>query len=334
MRVRALRPRTYWRVTTALLLSVVFATGCGSDSTRTQTPTSAGPVSLTNCGTPVSVAKPPSHAVTMNQSATEIMLALGLADRMIGTAYLDDAILPEYAADYAKVPVLAKEYPSKEALLEKEPDFVYASFASAFSDEGVGERSALGALGVGTYVSPAGCPKDSRPAKLSMDDVFGEIRDIASIFGVPERAIALIDAQKARIAKVSTAAKSHSVLWWDSVTDAPSVGACCGTPGMIMSAVGADNEFADLTGSWADTSWEKVVERDPDVIVLVDASWDTAAAKKAFLRDNPTLKDLPAVVNQRFITVPFSDTSAGVRNVLGIEALATGIAALPAKVGS
>ena len=48
----------------------------------------------------------------MNQPATEIMLALGLQDRMIGTAYLDDAILPAYADAYATVPVLAKEYPS------------------------------------------------------------------------------------------------------------------------------------------------------------------------------------------------------------------------------
>ncbi|MGX6605569.1 ABC transporter substrate-binding protein [Micromonosporaceae bacterium Da 78-11] len=285
----------------------------------------------------MAVGAPPARAVTMNQPATEIMLALGLQDRMIGTAYLDDQVLPEYAAAYAQVPVLAKEYPSKEKLLEAEPDFVYASFTSAFSDEGVGDRAEWEKLGVGTYNSPAGCAKETRPAKLSTDDVFAEIRDIAAIFGVRDRAETLIADQQARItaaAATVTDAKSTTVLWWDGGSDAPSVGACCGSPGMIMQAVGVTNAFADLTGSWADSSWETVADRHPDAIVLIDASWDPAATKQAFLQKHPTLKDLPAVRAQRFIVIPFSATAAGVRNVLGIEALAQGITALPAKVGS
>ena len=98
----------------------------------------------------------------MNQPATEIMLALGLQDRMVGTAYLDDEVLPEYAA-YARVPVLAKEYPSKEKLLEAEPDFVYTSFNSAFSDEGAGDRAAWEKLGAGTTPRPAAPRKPVQP---------------------------------------------------------------------------------------------------------------------------------------------------------------------------
>ncbi|GIM80641.1 lipoprotein [Amorphoplanes auranticolor] len=298
---------------------------------------SAGPVTLANCGAPLTVPAPPARAVTMNQPATEIMLALGLQDRMIGTAYLDDTILPQYAAAYAEVPVLAKEYPSKEKLLEAEPDFVYASFASAFTDEGAGDRQSWEKLGVRTYNSPAGCAKETRPAKLSTEDVFAEIRDIAAIFGVRDRAEALIADQQARIAAAAATvadATATTVLWWDGGSDAPSVGACCGAPGMIMQAVGVTNAFADLSGSWADSSWETVADRNPDAIVLIDAGWDPAAAKRAFLQRNPTLKDLPAVRGNRFIAIPFSSTAAGVRNVLGIEALARGLSALPAKAGS
>jgi len=316
----------------SLFLSAALLAGCADDPPAPPTAT-ASPVTLTNCGEPVEVARPPRRAVTTNQAATEIMLALGLADRMVGTAYLDDQILPGYADAYAKVPVLAEEYPSKEKLLEAEPDFVYASYASAFGDEGVGDRAALGTLGVGTYLSPAGCAKEFRPARLTVDDVFAEIRDIGAIFGVPDRAAALVADHKARIAAAAetvSGAKDVHVLWWDGGTDAPSVGACCGSPGMIMSAVGVTNDFADLDGSWTETGWETVVERDPDVIVLVDASWDPAAGKQAFLAKNATLKDLPAVVGQRYVTIPFSATSAGVRVVLGVEALAEGVAALPA----
>ncbi|WP_431727240.1 ABC transporter substrate-binding protein [Verrucosispora sp. TAA-831] len=316
-----------WRVAAPLSIVLALLGGCATtgDSEPAATASAAGPVTLTNCGTPVTVPGPPARAVTMNQSATEIMLALGLQDRMAGTAYLDDEVLPEYAAAYAQVPVLAKEYPSKEKLLDLAPDFVYASFSSAFGDEGAGDRADWQKLGVTTYLSTAGCPKDTRPAKLAMDDVFTEIREIAAIFGVAERAETLIADQKQRIADVSAGAKGARVLWWDGGNDAPSAGACCGGPAMIMSAAGVTNIFDDLTGSWADTNWEAVIERDPDVIVLVDASWDTAAAKQAFLEKHPALKDLPAVRDKRYVTVPFSATSAGVRNVLAVEALARGV---------
>ncbi|MFY1692857.1 ABC transporter substrate-binding protein [Plantactinospora sp. WMMB782] len=340
MRERATRPRTSWRAVAPLSIVVicaVLAAGCAADPDTPVAAPSTGPVTVTNCGVPVRVAEPPSRVVTLNQAATEIMLALGLQDRMVGTAYLDDTILPEYAAAYAKIPVLAKEYPAKEKLIEATPDFVYASFASAFSDEGVGDRGAFTGLGVGTYLSPAGCPTETRPSPLTIDHVFGEIRDIAAIFGVPDRATALIDGQKARItAAVSSVrdAKETSVLWWDAGTDAPSVGACCGGPGMVLAAIGVTNTFADITGSWGDTSWEKVIERDPDVIVLVDAEWDRAEAKRTFLTGHAALRDLPAVAGQRFVVIPFSETAAGVRNVLGVERLAKGLTALPARVGS
>ncbi|MEO3781206.1 ABC transporter substrate-binding protein [Micromonospora sp. B11E3] len=331
MRVRAVRSTLSRRVAAPLSIVLVLLGGCAADDEPTAA-ASASPVTLTNCGSPVTVAAPPQRAVSLNQPATEILLALGLADRMAGTAYLDDAILPEHAAAYASVPVLSERYPSREALLDAEPDFVYASFQSAFGDEGVGDRAELARLGVGTYVSPAGCAKQHRPATSTVDDVFAEIRDVAAVFGVPERAEKLIADQRAHIAAAAArlgGAREVSVLWWDAGTDAPSVGACCGSPNMIMSAVGVRNAFGDLSGSWADTSWETAIERDPDVIVLVDATWDPAAAKKAFLARHPTLKNLPAVAGQRFVVIPFSSTSAGVRVVRGVEALAEGVAALP-----
>jgi iron complex transport system substrate-binding protein len=59
--------------------------------------------------------------------------------------------------------------------------------------------------------------------------------------------------------------------------------------------------------------------------MLIDASWDPATAKDKYLESSPTIKDLPAVKNHRFVTIPFSSSSAGVRDVLAIEALAKGV---------
>jgi hypothetical protein len=63
----------------------------------------AFPVEVANCGVTHRYTKAPSRAVTLNQGATEVMLALGLESAMVATAYLDDEISSDYKAAYSKV---------------------------------------------------------------------------------------------------------------------------------------------------------------------------------------------------------------------------------------
>lgn len=288
------------------------------------------PVTIETCGIETTYDAPPTRAVTMNQSSTEVMLSLGLAESMVGTAYLDDEILPDLADAYDAVPVLVEDdYPSNEVFLETEPDFVYAAYNSAFNAEAAGDRAELAGLGVASYLSVDACPDRPDSEALTIDDVFQEIRDIAAIFGVPERAEALIADQQAAIDDAALdGAGDLTVAWWDGGVDAPTIGACCGGPGMIISALGAENVFADVEGGWGEVNWEAFIEADPDVIILVDASWDPAADKIAFLESDTSLADLPAVAEGRFVTIPFSATTPGVRNAPAIAELATAIAEL------
>ena len=316
------------------VLAICVLAACGGtaptpEAGTTAAATAAAPATIANCGTEVAVGAPPTRAVTMNQGATEVMLALGLQDRMIGTAYIDDTVAPAFAAAYASVPVLATEYPSREVLLAKQPDLVYASYSSAFDAEAAGSRASLGALGIRSYVSPFGCADAAqRPARVSLDGVFGEIADIGRLFGVSDRADALIADQRAVLAKATAGTPPGTglrVLWWDSETKAPFVGTCCGGPAMIMDAVGARNVFGDVKGSWANVSWEGAVAADPDVVVLVDAAWDTAAAKLAYATRSRALRNLRAFREHRVVELPFSDTTPGVRVVAGIQSLADGL---------
>lgn len=114
---------------------------------------SSFPVTIENCDLTTTYDAPPQRAVTMNQAATEIMLALGLEDQMVGTAYLDDAILPQYESAYASIPILSDNYPSQEVLFGVEPDFVYGVYRSAFNDEAAGSRAELAELGIASYLS-------------------------------------------------------------------------------------------------------------------------------------------------------------------------------------
>ncbi|MGY6501209.1 MAG: ABC transporter substrate-binding protein [Acidimicrobiales bacterium] len=315
----------------ALATLLLAAAACGDDGDASgpseTTVDSEPPDSIENCGVDVPVGEPPERAVTMNQAATEVVLALGLEDRMVGTAYLDDEILPELADAYATVAVLSDAYPSTEVLFEAEPDFVYGSYASAFREDAAGERAELADLGIGTYLSIGGCTAfRGSGEQLDFDHVFGEIRDIAVLFGVPERGEELIAEQQAMLGDAAIPDGADiSVMWWDGGSDAPSIGSCCGAPGMMMRTLGLANVYGTESGSWATITWEQVVADDPDVIVLVEASWDPAEEKGSFLRNDPALADLSAVVGDRLVVIPFSGTTPGVRNAPALVTLADDI---------
>jgi iron complex transport system substrate-binding protein len=307
---------------TTLLATAVIALPAGPS---TAAPADADfPVAIENCGVTTTYAQAPRRAFTMNQAATEIMLALGLQDRMVGTAFLDDTILPELADAYETIEVHETGYPSREVLLGARPDFVYAAYSSAFSDEAPGMRDLLRS-GTDSYQSPSGCRGRDRASTSSMETVFGEIRDIARIFGIPARAEQLISAYRADLAtirkQIGGVSSPVRVFWWDSGTP-PFVGACCGTPNEILQLAGAQNIFDDARGSWATVSWDDVVERNPQVIVLVNASWSPASQKRQWLSANSARAGIEAVTQQRFVTIDFSDSTPGIRNIAAVRRVA------------
>ena len=97
---------------------------------------------------------------------------------------------------------------------------------------------------------------------------------------------------------------------------------------MIMDAAGLTNIFADVHDTWTSAGWEQVVAADPDVIVLVDATWNSAQKKIDLLESNPATSQLTAVREQRYLTVPFAAGEAGVRNADAVASLGDQLAAL------
>ncbi|MBD3916934.1 ABC transporter substrate-binding protein [Nocardioides hwasunensis] len=273
------------------------------------------PVEVTSCGRTTTVEARPERAVTLNQGATEVALALGVEDQMAGTAYLDDAVPAKWEAAYDSVDVLAKEYPTREDLLAAQPDFVYASYGSAFESKVAGTQDELDDTGIASYLSPFGCDDQGERPEPSFDAVWDEVEAVATAFGVPDKADELRTSQQELLDGLAEtdAGDGLSVLWFDSGDKTPFVGAGDGGPQLVLDAVGADNIFGDLEGNWADATWEKVVAAGPDVIVLADAAWSTADDKIAYLESDPVLKQLGAVQAKAYVTVPFSESTPGVR---------------------
>ena len=340
--------RSGWR-RLLVLLTLVFAavTACGEPSVRYVGQPPAGPagpagtqgpkgatgaqgaqgapgaagkaafnVTIENCGFTQTFTAPLERAVSLTQHTTEIMLALGLQDKMVGTAYLDDAILPQYEAAYKQIPVLADEYPSREVLLGVAPDFVISGFASAFKrPENAGPREDLLALDIHSYLSTGACPERTGP--LTMDDIYIDFLNLGKIFDVEERAEEVVASMKREVAaveaKIADLEQKVKVFLYDSGEDKAFTAACCGSANLVVELAGGINLFNDLEGNYKNASWEAVVERDPEVIVLIEADWSTSAEKEQVLLTNKALADIAAVKNKRFVVVPFSSTSPGVR---------------------
>lgn len=287
------------------------------------------PVSVDNCGYEITVDAAPESIVAIKSSTFELLLALGLEDRIAGHAFSDGPVPDEYADAAASVPVISDKVPSQEAVLALEPDMVFAGWESNLTAEGAGDRGVLASLGVGTYVAPAACKAPGyMPAPLTFDAVFEGFVEAGAIFGADDAARALVQEQSAALALLEPDTRGLTAVWYSSGEDSPYVGAGWGAPQMIMDAAGLENAFADVDDTWTSASWEAVVEADPDVLVLVDAAWNTADSKIALLEAGPATAQLEAVREKRYVIVDFPSTEAGVRNV---EAVASIIEQLPGR---
>ncbi|CRZ13558.1 ABC transporter substrate-binding protein [Mycolicibacterium neworleansense] len=323
-------------------LSVTVLAGCAQTTGPAAAPgaTPGYPLTVQNCGRQVVVDAPPRRAVSLNQGSTEILLSLGLADRMVGTATWTDPVRTGLEAENARVPRLAVNKPSLETVLDTAPDFVSASFGGTLGPGGVADRDQFAKLGVPTYLAPSDCEgktsvngDGARSAPFTMAAIYTEIRDLASIFGVPDRGERLIAQLRQRMGSVAEAPAEIDMAFWFSDVRAPYFAGCCGSPGAIAGAVGARNVFADTTDEWPQVSWESVADRDPDVLVLGDLSrrtinGDALETKVDFLESNPLTRGLTAVRHRRYIVVNGADLNPSIRTVDGAEKVAKGLAEL------
>ena len=307
-------------LTAALLLAA-----CNSDEESTkvgETEQLTDVVTIENEGITIDVEKAPTRAVTVNQHATEVMLALGLEDSMVGTAYLDDVIYEPLQEAYNKVPVLAEKSPSKEQIIEADADFIYGGWASFFSEKKFGSREELQALEIDTYVQSS-----SMKIAPTVEDVYTDIRNIAKIFRVEERGEELISQINEDIAavtaKIPILEKPLDVLVYDS-GETEVYSAAQSFLNTLITMAGANNVFGDIEDTWAIVSKEDAVERSPEVIVITDYGSTTAEEKIDFLKADPALSQTPAVQNERFVVLPLTAAAEGVRIANALEILVKG----------
>jgi iron complex transport system substrate-binding protein len=309
-------PRLLRSCALAAIATLALA-GCVPTAAANVQHPSASPsaLSIDNCGTTVDFSgAAPKRVITIKSTSTEMLLALGLGGRIVGTAFQDGPVPAKWEKAATKLPVLADKVPSQEAVLAASPDLVYAGWESNFSANGAGNRTDLQGLGVATYVSPAACQEAAfQPKQLRFANIFEEIDQVAAIFHTDPTK--LIASQKKTLASLTPDTRKLTALWFSSGSSVPYVGAGIGAPELIMKTAGLTNIAASVKQTWTPYNWESVIAANPDVIVLVDASWSTMQKKIGVLEGNPATAALDAVKNHRYVIVPFAASEAGVRTV-------------------
>lgn len=313
------------------IMSLGMLAGCASAGASDQASEDGdGATVITNCGLELQISNSPERAIAMEQGATEIMLALGLQDRMIGTSYLTDQVADEYAEAYAGIPVLADQYPTAEEVRAAEPDFVYSMRASAFAAEAAGAREELISLGVPAYLSANDCEDPSLTvSEPGFEQVFAEITEIATAFEVTGRAEEIIAEQQAVLDHVRDQAAdvgNPSIVWlYSTVNGAPVVAGGAGLPETLGRLAGGTNAFSDLDSQWTEVSWDQIAQRDPDVIVVAHLSrgldGDSADDKIDLLRTDAVTAELTAVQEDRLVSLPATELDPSVRSINALQTL-------------
>ena len=306
----------------------------------------AFPLTLENCGHTVTFEAPVASAVTVGQSATEILYALGLGEKVVGTSVWFNEVLPEHAEIDARVERLADNDPSFESVVARRPELVVAQYEWHVGPQGiVATREQLHELGIPTYVMPADCiGKDNsvgsdgtRLEMFSTDSLYQGIEDLAAAFGVPKRGAQLVADYRVREAAAVAEAEAlqledvSAVFWFSSpeLESDPFVAGRKGAPGYMMNRLGVRNVI-ESDEEWPSVGWETIARANPTVIVIARMDRRRFAAddyekKLEFLRTDPVASQMDAVKNDRIVIMDAQAMDATIRAIPAIEDLAAAL---------
>lgn len=298
----------------------------------TQESAAGYPVTVTNYdanGDPVELTftHAPERVVAVYQGSIETMIALGLEDHVVASYGLDNEVKPEWQEGLAAMNYQADVFaPDRETVTLLQPDLIL-SWGSLFSDKMLGDTSYWNERGTATYMNsntrPGGHPR-------TVDNEYADILNLGRIFGVEEKAEALVAGMQAEIDSTLAAAGKDPVR----------VAVVEPLNGSVTN-YGADTLAGDMVTRLGGTlanpdghemSKEDLLACDPDVIFVVYMAYSgddlasVMASQKAVIEADPALASLSAVQNGRVCLVMLGDIyAAGPRAMDGIQTLAAGM---------
>lgn len=268
-------------------------------------PAMAQPVTVHDAlGRKVTVPEPPRRIVTIFASNTELVAALGLVDRIVGIE-----AATRFPPEVLGKPLVGGRLGySVDAVIGREPDLVVVTPARQAANQLVDPMERLG-IPVLVLLHRA------------VPEIFGNLRLLAEICGVPERGEEVVAKLQARLRKLKDRVAGLKAPGVIMVTGRLGNGLLLvARPGTYTgdAILRAGGRYALDSGAIAQVSPEAILRADPDVLLFAGSERNM---KELVAR--PGWADMRAVREKRVFAVARTEfLIPGPRTVDGIEKLA------------
>lgn len=275
----------------AVLLFSFLLVGCSAEETTTvekqeEVVDEVKEYTVTDdAGNEVAFEEVPETIVSLQPSNTEILFALGVGDKIVGATKYDT-----YPAEALEIERVSDSVAfNAERITELNPDVVIAYT--------IGQEEALQLL------EEAGLKVFVIESATSFEDVYGDIKQLATVMGVEEKGQEIITSIQTTIQEVQEKVETAAVLKkvYYEISPSPDIY----TTGSktfqqeILAAASVDNVFSDKEG-WISVSEEDVIAKNPEIILTTSNYIEDATGE---IKSRAGWDKIPAVQNDSVFLV-------------------------------
>ncbi|MDR3174700.1 MAG: ABC transporter substrate-binding protein [Treponema sp.] len=267
-RTRALKAAGLPVMIPVTILAVLLLLGGCTQKAPSQAQPVTGRVVTDRSGIEVSLPSRPERVISTAPSNTEIVIALGKAEKLIAV----DTYSGDLAGLSGGLPLLDFMYLDAEFILTLDPDLI---IAAGHNRTGSGDDPFK-------LIREAGISVVYVPTSNSVQDIYEDVRFIAGVLGADEAGAGIINSMREEVEAI--AARGASIgpkkTVYMEISPFPYMVSCGKETYLneMIEIIGAENIFAGERG-WFSPAAEAILERNPDVILtLVNAMEGEAAS--------------------------------------------------------
>ncbi len=278
------------------------------------------PLTVENCGEDVTAFQRPERIMVVGNVATNHVIAAGGTDLIVARAGPHDGALSEpYASAVADIPVIDEDDPSPETIIGAGVDTVISY--------GTSHAESIREAGISSLVVSSACAGRSGTFEEIYDEVewYGRLFDTQDVANAAvadmQQRVDAIDVQEAAGQTAASAYFFGEILSTDgnqAISDA------------MMEALGLTNVFADVDASFIEENLEELVDRDPEVLILIYGyNGETFEEALQQMLAAPGVADTRAALDARIVGLNSSQGQNDPAAIDGLEGLARQIGKLP-----
>ena len=296
-----------------ILAFALLTTACAADDNTGGTQVRPGyPVTVRNCDVDVRFGAPPERIALLESAPVTILHGLGVLDRAVlrAGAFPEEYYDAETNTAIAGIESLGEDLDesghlqiSQESIIARQPELVLGL------PDGITRESLTGS-GINALVQPVYCPESVDAT--TFDDIYEQIEMYGRIFDRADEADRLVGDLRERVTAVEDSvagqAKRTAAVLFPTVGGGS--GYAYGNRSMAhpqLAAAGFTNVFGDVDERVFEVTTERLIDADPDVLVLLHVDGDPADVENALVT-LPGADGLRAVKNDDVLVQLFNFT--------------------------